>query len=314
MAIRNLYDSPKPIKALVDDTNRVILSEFELKDYVLIEDGGTSATTAKGARDNLQTIRFIDYSDPTKNGLMPLKAPEKNMVAKNESGKMFYSNNNNDWVPFGRISISSEIGGVYNTLADVTNFIFTDGFALELDGTSVRVKLDIVQKLEELEDVDLGVKDEIQEGSALVWNVDLQKFVPLFQDIDGKIARATENFAVNFVDLDDIDLESMMFFSRLNIPSIVYYDYNDKKIKFKKLLYKFSDLTDVIIDDSITDEFSEIVYDINNKIVQTKKFSAGLPFMKADGTLTEIPIIRHYWGIRNDLYKNDYRNSTIKRL
>lgn len=294
MAIRNLYDSPKPIKALVDDTNRVILSEFELKDYVLIEDGGTSATTPAGARENLQTVRFIDYSDPLKNGLMPVKAPEKNVICKNETGKMFYSNNNLDWIPFGRISISSEIGGVYNTLADVTNFIFTDGFALELDGTSVRVKLDIVQKLEELEDVQLGAKDEIVEGSALVWNVELQKFVPLFQDIDGKIARATENFAVNFIDLDDIDLESMMFFSRLNVDSIVYYDYQEKKLKFKKLLYKFSDLTDVEIDSSITGDFAEVVYDINNNMIKTKKFSAGVPFMRASGEITEIPINRNY--------------------
>lgn len=294
MAIRNLYDSPKPIKALVDDTNRVILSEFELKDYVLIEDGGTSATTAAGARENLQTVRFIDYSNPLKNGLMPVKAPEKNVICKNETDKMFYSNNNLDWIPFGRISISSEIGGVYNTLADVTNFIFTDGFALELDGTSVRVKLDIVQKLEELEDVQLGAKDEIVEGSALVWNVELQKFVPLFQDIDGKIARATENFAVNFIDLDDIDLESMMFFSRLNVESIVYYDYQEKKLKFKKLLYKFSDLTDVEIDSSITGDFAEVVYDINNNMIKTKKFSAGVPFMRASGEITEIPINRNY--------------------
>lgn len=294
MAIRNLYDSPKPIKALVDDTNRVILSEFELKDFVLIEDGGTGATTAKDARDNLQLIRFVDYSDPRKSGLMPLKAPEKNVICKSESGKMFYSNNNLDWVPFGRISISSEIGGVYNTLADVTNFIFTDGFALELDGTSVRVKLDVVQKLEDLADVELGPRDELVPGSALVWSADLNKFVPMFLDIDGKIARATENFAINFVDLDDVDLESMMLFSQTNTPSIVYYDYTEKKIKFKKLLYAFADLTDVVVDPELVGDFSELVYNINNKTVHTKMFSAGLPFMMADGSLTEIPIVRHY--------------------
>lgn len=293
MAIRNLYDSPKPIKALLDDTNRVILSEFEIRDFITVEDGGTGGNNPKEARENLELIRFVDYSDVIKSGLMPLLAPEKNMIAKSENGKMFYSNNDLQWIPFGRISISSEIGGVYNTLADVTNFIFTDGFALELDGTSVRVKLDIVQKLEDLIDVDLGNTEEIREGSVLSWSVELSKFVPLYLNIDEKIKEATDGLAKSLVELDDIDLESIEFYRDTPNDVFAYYDYTSSKLSFKKIIQKFKDLQDVEIQDGMTGIVG-LAYDINNEKVITKNINTSMFLLKSDGTSSSIPINSTY--------------------
>jgi hypothetical protein len=293
MAIRNLYDSPKPIKALLDDTNRVILSEFETRDFITVEDGGTGGNTPKEARDNLELIRFVDYSDPLKYGLMPLVAPEKNMVAKSENGKMFYANNDLEWIPFGRISISSEIGGVYNTLADVTNFIFTDGFALELDGTSVRVKLDIVQKLEDLIDVDLGDTGDIRDGSVLSWSVELNKFVPVYLGIDEKIKAATDSLAKTFVELDDVDVDTLELYRDSVDDVFVYYDYVTSKLSFKKIIQKFKDLQDVEIS-SDADGIVGLAYDINNEKVVTKNIVSSMFLLKRDGTTYSIPINSTY--------------------
>ena len=57
------FDTVRPIKAILQGDGEVILAEFSDSDFVQIAQGGTGASTAAGARDNLQLIRYTEFDD-----------------------------------------------------------------------------------------------------------------------------------------------------------------------------------------------------------------------------------------------------------
>ena len=85
------FDTVRPIKAILQSDGEVILAEFTDVDSVPISNGGTSATTAAGARNNLHLIQYTEFTDLTDFDTLPI---DKRLAKATDTGLLYYSHNN----------------------------------------------------------------------------------------------------------------------------------------------------------------------------------------------------------------------------
>ena len=127
------FDTVRPIKAILQSDGEVILAEFTDVDSVPISNGGTSATTAAGARNNLHLIQYTEFTDLTDFDTLPI---DKRLAKATDTGLLYYSHNN-VWRQIGATQTTGiSDGGVTANDVSIENFIFSGRVKFAHDSTT----------------------------------------------------------------------------------------------------------------------------------------------------------------------------------
>jgi len=147
------FDTVRPIKAILQGDGEVILAEFTDGDFVAIAQGGTGASTAQGARDSLQLIRYTEFDTLSDFDTSPL---DKRLAKDSQTGLLYYSHNN-VWQQIGSsITTGTSVDGVIVNEVGVEKFIFegrvnfsydpsTKAGTITIDVADIEARLDIIE-------------------------------------------------------------------------------------------------------------------------------------------------------------------------
>lgn len=147
------FDTVRPIKAILQGDGEVILAEFSDSDFVQIAQGGTGASTAAGARDNLQLIRYTEFDDIADFDANPA---DKRLAKDSETGLLYYSHGG-IWKGIGTsITTGTSVGGVVVNEVGVEKFIFsgrvnfsydtvTKAGTITVDVSDLEARLDVIE-------------------------------------------------------------------------------------------------------------------------------------------------------------------------